>query len=189
MSRTSRNSRAKAQDKHVESLAAAVENMILAMEMEDLGGVESRFADLADLFHQAGRSKASLDGRAMNALMGKLVQLGYCPQVEPDESIGDMCIGLERWSGTGPNIIVKLLSRDDESLDYTLDEIAQVALMMVHEERSFAGFEGETILYGIAHDAEGCAAVMEKVRFGRHHAVRRSQEKTACVHRTRGRHV
>ena len=58
--------------------------------------------------------------------------------------------------------MVKLLMRDEQCLDRELDEMAEEALGIVRKKRDSSGFEGEIILFGIAHDVEGCAVAMDR---------------------------
>ena len=159
----SSSTRAKVLDKYAESVAAAIEDTLHAMERGDPDGVKESFTVLEDLMVQTDLFSAFMDDGTMCRLMNKLVQRGYRPHIEPDEGPGDMFAFLERWTGAGPSIMVKLLMRDEQCLDRELDEMAEEALEIVRKKRDSSGFEGEIILFGIAHDvddAEGCAVAM-----------------------------
>jgi len=152
--------RAKVLDKYAESYTAAIEDTFHAMERGDPDGVKESFTVLGDLMIQTDMFNASVDTGTVNRLLNKLVQRGYRPliELEYDEGPGDMFVFLERWTGTGPSIMVKLLDRE-------LDEMAEEALEIARKKRDSSGFEGEIILYGIAHDvddAEGCAVAMDR---------------------------
>ena len=163
---TSSRTRAKVLDKYAESYTAAIEDTFHAMERGDPDGVKESFTVLGDLMIQTDMFNASVDTGTVNRLMNKLVQRGYRPliELEYDEGPGDMFVFLERWTGTGPSIMVKLLMRDEQCLDRELDEMAEEALEIARKKRDSSGFEGEIILFGIAHDvddAEGCAVAMD----------------------------
>lgn len=162
----SSSTRAKVLDKYAESVTAAIEGTFLAMERGDPDGVKESFTVLGDLMIQTDMFNAVLGTGIVNRQMNKLVQRGYRPIIDPeyDGSLGSMFIVLERWTGAGPSIMVKLLMRDEQCLDRELDEMAEEALEIARKKRDSSGFEGETILYGIAHDVEGCAVSTERVR-------------------------
>ena len=158
----SSSTRAKVLDKYAESYTAAIEDTFHAMERGDPDGVKESFTVLGDLMIQTDMFNASVDTGTVNRLLNKLVQRGYRPHIEPDEGPGNMFAFLERWTGAGPSIMVKLLMRDEQCLDRELDEMAEEALEIARKKRDSSGFEGEIILFGIAHDVEGCAVAMDR---------------------------
>lgn len=103
------------------------------------------------------------DGSAENAY--HMLFLGMCVYLNGEYQVrsniecghGRVDIVLEAKRPGKPNFVIEFKQGED------IEELAQAAMVQIHEKKYYAGLKGETILLGIAHNLKQCHIIHDTI--------------------------